>query len=452
MESLPASEEPSVRAASFWRDPRAWIRRKNLGHGYWVFFSAAFFYDAGFSIYFFLFNLYLFDRGFNERTMGWIGGAMTLGSLAGTLPAGALARRIGLRPFLAMIFVASPATNALRAVWVWEPAQIGLAFLTGLAMSGWAVCYLPAVARLTNERNRTSGFSLIFSVSVGTAMLGGIVCGYLRQWLGMAGIAMQAAEVKRLILLVSCGIVLLGLIPVFRLRVPSPPGEEATSKIDPKRGKWLQAWKLRPFLLRFLPSMALWSAVLAAFTPFGNIYLTRDLHISMAKIGLIFSAVQVIQLCMGLATPVIFRALGLVNGIAVTQIAAAVVLGLLAGVTNGKLAVALYLTFAAAQWMTLPGLYNLLMNETPDGDRSTAAALMMFFNSLAGSVATAAAGVLFARFGYPRVLLGLAIVALAVALLLRLLIAPRDTSFYDDQDSGCSTLAAPSSCQAEVSP
>jgi predicted MFS family arabinose efflux permease len=450
MELLPTSEEPSVRGDSFWRNPRAWFLDKNLGRGYWVFFSAAFFYDAGFSIYFFLFNLYLFDRGFNERTMGWIGGAMTAGSLVGTLPVGALARRIALRPLLAMIFVASAATNALRTVWVWEPAQIGLAFLTGLAMCGWGVCYLPAVARLTNERNRTSGFSLIFSVSIGTAMLGGIVCGYLRQWLGMAGIAMQAAEVKRLILLVSCGIVLLGLIPVFRLRVPSPPGEEATSKIDPKRGKWLRAWKLRPFLLRFLPSMALWSAVLAAFTPFGNIYLTRDLHISMAKIGLIFSAVQLVQFCMGLATPVVFRALGLANGIAVIQIAAAVVLGSLAGVTNVKLAVALYLTFAAAQWMSLPGLYNLLMNETPDGDRSTASALMMFFNALAGSVATAAAGVLFTRFGYPRVLLGLAIVALAVALLLRFLIAPRDASPHDDHDSGCSTLVAPSSCQVEV--
>jgi predicted MFS family arabinose efflux permease len=450
MELLPTSEEPSVRAASFWRDPRAWFRRKNLGHGYWVFFSAAFFYDAGFSIYFFLFNLYLFDRGFNERTMGWIGGAMTVGSLVGTLPVGALARRIALRPLLAMIFVASAATNALRTVWVWEPAQIGLAFLTGLAMCGWGVCYLPAVARLTNERNRTSGFSLIFSVSIGTAMLGGVVCGYLRQWLGMAGIAMQAADVKRLILLVSCGIVLLGLIPVLGLRVPSQIGEKAKTKIDPERGKWLRAWKLRPFLLRFLPSMALWSAVLAAFTPFGNIYLARDLHISMAKIGLIFSAVQVVQFCMGLATPVVFRTLGLANGIAVIQIAAAVVLGSLAGVTNGKLAVALYLTFAAAQWMSLPGLYNLLMNETPDGDRSTASALMMFFNALAGSVATAAAGVLFTRFGYPRVLLGLAIVALAVALLLRFLIAPREASPDDDHDSGCSTLAAPSSCQAEV--
>jgi hypothetical protein len=276
------------------------------------------------------------------------------------------------------------------------------------------------------------------------------VCGYLRQWLGMAGIAMRAAEVKRMILLVSCGIVLLGLIPVLRLRVQSQIGEEAKTKIDLERGKWLRAWKLRPFLLRFLPSMALWSAVLAAFTPYGNIYLARDLHISMAKIGLIFSAVQVVQFCMGLATPVVFRVLGLANGIAVIQIAAAVVLGSLARVTNGKLAVALYLTFAAAQWMSLPGLYNLLMNETPDGDRSTASALMMFFNSLAGSAATAGAGVLFTRFGYPPVLLGLAIVALAVALLLRFLIAPRDASPHGDHDSGCSTLAAASSCQAEV--
>jgi MFS family permease len=447
---LSPSEEPLGQAAALWRNPRAWFRMKNLGHGYWAFFSAAFFYDAGFSIYFFLFNLYLFDRGFNERTMGWIGGAMTLGSLVGTLPAGALARRIGLRPLLAIVFIASPATNALRAVWVWEPAQIGLAFLAGLAMSGWGVCYLPAVARLTNERNRASGFSLIFSVSIGTGVLGGIVSGYLRQWLGMAGIAMQAAEAKRLILLVSCGIALLGLIPVFRLRVPSPPKEGAASNIEPERRKWLRAWKLPPFLLRFLLSMALWSAVLAAFTPFGNIYLTRDLHISMAKIGLIFSAVQVVELCMVLVTPVVFRALGLLNGIAVTQITAAVVLGSLAVVTNGKLAVALYLTYAAAEWMSSPGLYNLLMNETPDGDRSTAAALMMFCNALAGSAATAAAGVLFTRFGYPRVLLGLAVVALATALLLRFLISPRDASFHDGHDSGRSTPTASCSCQAEV--
>src|ERR1700677_5269420 len=203
MELLPSSEKPPVRGDSLWTNPRAWFRNKNLGRGYWVFFSAAFFYDAGFSIYFFLFNLYLFDRGFNERTMGWIGGAMTLGSLVGTLPAGALARRIGLRPLLIVLFVTAPLVNAIRAVWIWEPAQIGLAFLAGLAMSSWGICFLPGVARLTAEKNRATGFSLIFSASVGTSMLGGIVCGYLRQWLGMAGFAMQPAEVKRFILLAS---------------------------------------------------------------------------------------------------------------------------------------------------------------------------------------------------------------------------------------------------------
>jgi MFS family permease len=415
--------EPAT-AASFWRHPAAWLREKNLSRGYWVFFSAAFFFDAGFAIYFFLFNLYLLDYRFNERAMGWIGGAMTLGSLVGTLPAGALAQKIGLRPLLIVLFVTAPLVNAIRAVWVWEPAQIGLAFLVGLAMSSWGVCFLPGIARLTTEKNRTAGFSLILSASVGTSMLGGVVCGYLRQWLGMAGFAMRAADVKRVILLGSCAIVFVGLIPVLRLHIPSQPREETGLDGEAHRWSWLRAWKLNPFLWRFLPLMALWSAVLAAFTPFANVYLTRELHIQMTQIGLIFSAVQVLQLFTGLLTPFVIRALGLVKGIAATQMLAAVVLGLLAGTRNGPLAVGLYLTFSAALWMSSPGLYNLLMNETPDAERSAAAAMTLFCNALAGSVATAAAGILLTRFGYPPVLFSLAIVALAVALLFRSLLAP----------------------------
>lgn len=415
------------KATAFWRNPSAWIRQQKLSSRFWVFFAAAFFFDAGFSVYFFLFNLYLLDYHFSDRSIGLIGGASVLGSLIGILPAGVLARKIGLRPLLVFCFLAAPALGILRAFWMWQPAQIGLAFLAGMAMCTWGVCYLPAVARLTTEQNRTSAFSLILSASIGTSMLGGIVCGYLPQWLRMAGIAMHAAEVKQLILVLACGIALLGLLPVLRLRIPSQPSDEPASDTQPARGRWIHLWKSHSFLIRYLPLMALWSAVLAAFTPFANVYLSRDLHIPLERIGLTFSAIQAVQLCMGLLTPLMFRLLGLVNGIVATQLLAAFSLAFMAGARHGRLAIALYLTFSAAQWMSSPGLYNLVMNETLDAERSTAAAMTLFCNALAGSAATAGAGILFTRFGYPPVLLGIAGIAAAVAILFWLLIPRRQS-------------------------
>ncbi len=408
--------------ASFWRSPSAWVRQQKLSRGYWLFFSAAFFFDAGFSIYFFLFNLYLSDRHFSDRSIGLIGGAVTLGTLVGTLPAGVLARRIGVRPLLAFCFIAAPLAGVLRTIWLWEPAQIGLAFLEGLAMCGWGVCYLTAVARVTTEQNRTTAFSLIFSVSIGTSMLGGVVCGYLPQWLSSFGVVMNRGDVEGAILLVSCGIAFIGLLPALRLRLPLQTQADLLPDIQPARARWMHSWKHHSFLIRYLPLMALWSAVLAAFTPFANVYLSRDLHVPLARIGLTFSAIQAVQLCMGLAIPLVFRILGLINGIVATQLVAAASLASMAGARHGTLAIPLYLIFSAAQWMSTPGLYNLLMDETPDPERSTAAAMTLFCNALAGSAATAGAGILFTRFGYPPVLLGVAGMAAAIAVLFWLII------------------------------
>src|SRR5258708_38097253 len=98
MELLAKSNASSSNLTSFWRTPAGWLRDKNLGRGYWTFFSAAFFFDTGFSIYFFLFNLYLFDRHWNERDIGWVGRAMTLGSLRGAMQGGIRGRKPRLGP------------------------------------------------------------------------------------------------------------------------------------------------------------------------------------------------------------------------------------------------------------------------------------------------------------------------------------------------------------------
>jgi MFS family permease len=417
----PQSVPTAASGVSVLAAPAAWLIEKRLSRSFWVFFAVAFFFDFGFSVYFFLFNLYLLDFHFNERTIGLVGGALTLGSMIGTLPAGWVARKIGLRPLLALCLTAAPVVGVARAFFLFEWAQIGLAFLAGLAMCIWGVCFLPALARLTTGENRAAAFSLIFSVSIGTSALGGIVCGYLPQWLKLAGFAMQAAEVKRIILIASCCIALVGLIPLLRLRIPS---QESAPQSPEMAGN--QPWRMSPFLLRFLPSMALWTAVLASFSPFANVYLQQDLHISLSQIGVIFSVSQGIQLCVGLLTPQVFRRLGLLNGIIAAQATTGAAIGCLAVTHNRALAVALYLSFSATQWMSSPGLYNFLMSKVADGERSSAAAMTLFCNALFQSCATAAAGIFFAQFGYPRVLVGISALAFLAALLFGLLVAPAD--------------------------
>jgi predicted MFS family arabinose efflux permease len=424
MELLLDPEKPADAVVSFWSNPTAWLREKNLSSGFWIFFSAAFFFDAGFAVYFFLFNLYLLDFHFNERAIGLVNGALTLGALVGTLPAGALGRRFGARAVLVFCFIASPLLGVARALWVWEPAQIALAFITGAAMCSWTVTFLPAVSRLTTKANRTSAISLIFSVGVGTSALGGAICGYLPQWLTMTGFAMQPAAVRRLILIVSCAIAAAGIFPVLRLRMPASPQNSPETRLA--SSAWRTGFRGHAFLWRFLLCMALWSAILAAFNAFGNVYLSRGLHIPIAHIGIIFSIAQLIQLGSGLLIPFVLRRLGMLRGIFVTQLAAAFTLGGLAIVHQPGPAIAVYLAFSAAQWMSSPGLYSLLMNETPDAQRTTAASATMFANSLVSSVATAGVGILFAQFGYPRILLSIAACAGLVAVLSRLLLSQNE--------------------------
>ncbi len=426
LESNPA---PSFdeKVSRFWRNPIDRLRQKRLSQGFWVVFAAAFFFDFGILIYVFMFNLYLLDLQFNDRSIGLVNGAAILGSVAGTLPAGLLARRIGIRSVLIGCFVIAPLLCVLRAAATGEAWQIFLGFLSGLAMCSWGVCLLPAVARTTTEANRPSAFSLIFSAGVGTGILGGVACGYLPQWLHGVGFRMQPIEVKRLILLVSSGIAALGLFAVLRLRLPPPQATMLISNAAEKR-TWRRLLGMNRFLLRFLPAMALWTVVVTSFTPFANVYLSRDLHVPLLRIGLIFSAAQLMQLCAMLLSPLVFRVFGTAKGVVATQLLTAATLGFLAGTQKAQLAVVLYLVFFGMQWMSSPGLYNLLMSKVPEEEQSNASSMALFCNALVGAGSTAAAGALFLRFGYPTVLTGIAVLAVVAALLFWSLVGPMDRS------------------------
>jgi MFS family permease len=393
-----------------------WLN-KGIEQKFWLFFIAAFFFDLGFAIYFFLFNLYLLDLGFNERIMGLVGGALTLGSIVGTLPAGVMVRKFGLWQMLSICFVAAPIAGILRVLFIAQPLQIMLAFFAGIAMCLWGVCFSPAIARLTNEKNRAFAFSLIFSVSIGSSALGGLVCGYLPSWLHAIGISMPSVQIKKVILMLASFCAVLGLIPLWRLRVPLQAEIISSSRQDGRR-RW------NPFLVRFLPSMALWSAVAASFAPFASVYFARNYQVPLGRLGLIFSAAQILQLLAGIAAPKLYQNIGRINGIVVTQLVTALAFGLLAGASSSMKAVSIYLALSAVQWMSSPGLYSLLMDSVPDDLRSSASSLTIFCNSLLQAATVALIGDCFSHYGYPRVLIALMLTACVAAAMFRWLVMP----------------------------
>ncbi len=321
---------------------------------FWKFFAAAFFFDFGVGLFFFLFNLFLTDLHFNEKTLGLITGAMTLGNVAGSIPVMILVRRFGLQRMLLFSLIVAPLISILRTFILWPPAQIGLAFLTGIALCSWPICFSPAIAKLTNEKNRVAGFSINFATGIGLGSLAGLTGGYLPEILQRASHTGSIAGNIRIVLLLACGVILLGVFPILSLRF------EATEQAGTHRIR-----VFHPFLLWFLPPFIVWTIVTGSFPPFAAVYLQQHLGIPLRHVGVIFSASQLIQFGAVLLAPLLYRKIGTVAGIVCAQAATGVALFSMGNLSAIPISVALYLGYTGAQWMCGPGIYSFLMENIP---------------------------------------------------------------------------------------
>ena len=225
-----------------------------LGSQYWTFFLTAAFFNFGLFIFFFLYNLYLLQLGFRENFLGLVSGVMTAGSLAGCLPAAAAVRRFGARSTLFAAFVAIACISVLRATVPFAPALVALAFVGGFAASTWGVAISPVIAQLTTERNRSLGFSLIFSSGVGIGVLGGFVGGHLPG--KFSNLLSSSVDGYRASLLFGCAMVVLALLPLSQLQIDAAPVSEPVFR------------RPSPLLVRFFAAMVVWNLGTGAFNPF----------------------------------------------------------------------------------------------------------------------------------------------------------------------------------------
>jgi MFS family permease len=381
-----------------------WLWRNSaagrLGPAYWRFLGAVSVFNLGSFVFFVLYNLYLLDLGYREDMLGLTGGAMTAGSIVGTLPAARYSQRAGLRRALISCFGAMAIVSACRVLYTAPAALIAFAFLSGVVFSLFAVSVPPAIAQLSNAPLRPRAFSFFFAIGISLGIAGGLLAGRLP---ALAG-SKQAA------LLAGCGLIAFAVAPALTLRFPSTPAAER------------RTYPRGPFMRRFLVVIAVWSLATGAFNPFFNAYFARGIGATVAQIGLVYSAAQLAQVAAVLGAPFVFRRTGLVGGVAGAQLACALALAVLAalpavlpGVGIAAVAYAAYMGF---HYMGEPGLYSMLMNRVAAEERSGASALNHLAMFSAQAVAAAAAGAAITKAGYSVVVAAAALLAVLAALLL----------------------------------
>jgi len=374
-------------------------RAARLPGPFWRLLACSTLLNLGTFQFFLLYNLYLLDLGYRENVLGLIAAAFTAGNLAGVIPAAAFARRYGLKRTLVVCIGGTALVCALRAAASGEPALLAAAFAGGLLFSVWAVSVSPVVAAVTTESARPTAFSITFGTGIGLGVIAGLIGGRLPGWIAHTGLARSPAQSKQLVLAAASASVALALWPLLRLRIQSPPSRETRSY---PRG---------PFIRSFLLAMAVWSFATGLFNPLFNAYFARQFNMPVERIGMVFSFAQVAQAVAIFAAPLVLRRLGLTRGVASMQLATTLVLALLAPAHVAFAAAALYAAYMSFQYMSEPGIYTALMNRVLPGQRSGASALN--FLVLFGAQATAAsvAGAVVARYGYPPMLAGAAILA-----------------------------------------
>ncbi|PYV40378.1 MAG: hypothetical protein DMG06_20480 [Acidobacteria bacterium] len=378
---------------------------------------------------FLVYNLYLLDLGFNETVMGQISSAMTLGSLAITVPSGLLLNRYGLKRMLKVSVIVAGISLLLRSsvdvVWL----LVLFAFLNGAAIGIWMVSAPPFLTQNTAPEIRSRAFSLSYGMSIGMGVAAGLLAGlsrYLSSWFGTP--ALPDLSLKKYWLYGSSALVLCSFFLLLRLSETVADAPIAGPNLY--TNNFLRQLDSRPFILRLLTVLIFWSFFVGSFSPFFNVFFSRKYNQSLSGVGLIFSLSQFCQLLAVLSMPWLIRKLGRVHAIFSMQLAAAGVLPVLVLIGNVQLAAVIYLIYLSFQVMCEPALENFIMDSVTPAERNMVSALRYMTLFLVQALAVWITGYAITQLGYSVLLVLIAILGVSAAFTFYLFFRPGLISSY----------------------
>jgi predicted MFS family arabinose efflux permease len=389
-----------------------YLFRWRIERGFLTFLLVSVLFDFGEFVFFLLYNLYLLERGFDEKFIGQVSACLTAGTFVGAIFASAIARRLGLRTFVILAMAGAAGAAVCRSLALSPSALFASAFVNGLFLSFWAVCMPPAVSHLTDERSRTFGFSLISCLGIGTGAVAGLLGGRLPTALLSIRPALTSVAAKETALLIGSALAGCAIFPAMFLRFPAVVITQKLPRKHPHSS----------FLRAFLLALFLWTLGTSGFNPFFSVFFSKRLHATVEQVGLTSSYSQMAQVGAILLAPKITKQMGVVRGISAVQLATAASLAMLGFVTSLPLGSLLYVVYMSLQYMTEPCLLSTLMTRVEAGEREGASSLNFLIISLAGIIAATGAGNAMTQAGYSATILVLAVVTALSAVVFRLIV------------------------------
>ncbi len=372
---------------------RLLINPRQFDGNFWRYVASYSLFWFGVFIFAELYALYMGDRGYGVVVLGNASLALNLGSIAGTIPAVYLMRRLGLTRTTVASFAGASVASAAR-LWHDQALMVyGGAFAAGFFFAVLAVGIAVIVSRLTTPANRATGFGWFFGVTIFAGFLGDAVGGELPGIVARVAGTLAQSDALLAAALVACVVSFVSVVPAAGLRFPETASQKAGLNVPRE-----------PAVVRMLVAIAVWNFAVGLFAPFYAVYFATYLHEAVLTIGLDLASGQVVGALFVALAPALVAARGAIVGARYTMFlagAGAFFLTIVSSALAAGVGYAIYMGFVA---MAQVPLQTLLMNRVRTDEQSGASMV----NALVGFCAVAAGGFvggeLIAALGFPPLL------------------------------------------------
>jgi predicted MFS family arabinose efflux permease len=328
--------------------------------------AGSFFMGFGFTGFGLILNVYLKKLGFGEADIGsWLS-YKTWATMAMTIPAAFLIRRLNLKliMFISMVFV----TLGSVVIILWpEFLYIALGMIvTGVFGAFSGVIGGPMIMKGSSDEARPYLFSINSAIGFVSGILGNLLAGSLPDML--KGLKVELIDGYKISLLVHVAIAFLAVIPFMMIKA---------ERVVENQGKHFFHIKTPISRLLLLSTPHILVGLGAGLSiPFLNLYFTDRFHMTSTDLGILFSVSQVVMIVGTLAAPYFAERWGNIKTVIVFQLLSVPFLYLLSLILNVWVSIVAFLVRSTLMNMAQPLVTNFSLKMTEEQDHPLMSGVM----------------------------------------------------------------------------